>query len=806
MNRSLHIAIAFRSLWRKRTFTLLNILGLAVGVGTCLVIFLLIRFEMSFDTFHSKGDRVYRVISKWTDANGTGFSQGVPVVMSEAVRNDFPQFSEVASTRSVGGLLFTLPGNGAEDKKFQENDGILFTEPALFDMLDFPWLAGDPATALKEPHTMAIEQSVAKNWFGDWTQAMGKTVVMNNTTPYIITGIMQDHPDNTDVPIRIALSWAGFEEHDSKDWHTVNSNQNCYVLLAPGQTIQGPISQIPAFGKRNFPYSPSQGSYRPSIEFQSLKRMHFDDRVSTYRYTGVTIGYTQIWALSLIGFFLLFVACINFINLATAQSVNRSKEIGVRKVLGSSRGGLMRQFLGETALITIVAILLGCIFSEIGMKFYINDLLGKPLTLNIVRYPIILAFLAVLGILITFLAGFYPGLVLSGFDPVAAIKNKISAKSVGGISLRRALVVIQFAIAQLLVIGTLVVIKQMNYFRTQPLGFDKNAIAMVDLPGDSLSKQKIAYFKQLVLSEPGVQNASLCSTGPSSGWINDAGFIFDNRPKPEDFDLSFRMTDSSYFSTFHIGLMAGRLPNPSDTMRELVLTENTVRKLGFKNPADIVGKSVRMSHRYYPIVGVVHDFNSTSLQSERNTVAFSTQKKLYGQLAVRLDPVHMIATMKRVKADWERTFPAFVYNQIYVEDDLAQYYSGEEETSELFRVFAGIALVVSCLGLYGLVSFMAVQRNKEVGIRKVLGASVSSIVYLFSREFTLLIGVAFMIAAPVGAYFMHKWLNGFFYRTTMGWEIFVLAIFGSLIVAWVSVGYKAIRAALANPIKSLKSE
>ena len=798
-----YIKIAFRTLWRKRTFSLLNILGLAVGLASCLVMFLLIRHQLSFDSFHSKRDRVFRVISTWTGGpDGVGYSEGVPVPLAPAVRADFPQFSSVAAIYAVNNAQYTIPGRGTEDKKIKVNGGIFYAEPALFDILDFPWLEGNPATALNDPRTMAIEESLATAWFGDWKLAMGKTVIMDNTTSFIITGIMKDHPDNTDLPIRIAMSYASYPDRNEQDWYHVSNHQNCFILLAPGQSISSASSLVSGFIHRHFNEEDRQVE-KSSIQFQSLKSMHFDDRVGTSG--GGGIGLKQLLSLALIGLFLLAVACINFINLSTAQSVNRSKEIGVRKVLGSSRLELMRQFMGETALITSISLVLACIIAELALP-YLNDLLGQTVHLNIWQHPSILVFLLAIGIVVTFLSGFYPGMVLSGFDPVAAIKNKVSAKTVGGISLRRGLVVVQFSIAQMLVIGTLVVVKQMDFFNSRPLGFDKKAIALVELPQDSSSRQKFAYLKQLILTEPGVESASLCSSAPSSDWEWDGGFRFDNRPNPENFSLSLHMADTDYYRTFHIKLLVGRLPYPSDTSNEFVLNEKAVHKLGFTNLQEVIGKVIHGGKHNWPVVGVISDFNSSSLHTELSPLGISTRLKIYKIIAVRLNLSLMKATMQKVQADWERVFPAFVYNQSYFDEDLASSYASEQQTAQLFKIFAGIALFISCLGLYGLVSFMAVQRTKEVGIRKVLGASVRNIVYLFSREFTLLVGIAFALSAPLGYYFMQKWLNGFYYRVDIGWKVFALSVAGSVLLAWMTVGYKAIRAALANPVTSLRSE
>ncbi len=804
-----YIQVAFSALWRRRTFTFLNVLGLSVGIASALVLFLVIRFETSFDKFHRNRDRIYRVISVYTGGtDGTGYSQGVPIVLTGTLRNEFTQFSKVAASRAVYGAQFNLAGTGTEGtRKFKQDKGIFYVEPGLFDIFDFPWIYGAPFS-LKEPNTIAIEQSVAQIWFGEeWRQAIGKSVRMDNTQTYRIVGIMKDHPDNTDLPIRVALSYASYADKNSTNWGNVSSAYNLYALLAPGVGIKDANAQIPGFADRHFG-NDKDNLEKSSIEFQPLAKMHFDDRVTTpyADFESGTIGIKQLWALGLIGAFLLFVACVNFVNLATAQSVNRSKEIGVRKVLGSSKSMLIRQFLGETFFITVIALFLSCIWAEMGTRFYLNDQLGKPLSLNFLANPSILGFLLGIVVIVTLLAGFYPALILSGFNPVNAIKNKISPKSVGGLSLRRGLVIVQFAIAQMLVIGTLVVVKQMNYFQAQSLGFDKNAILMVDLPQDSVSREKFDFLKQNLLQDPGVINASLCSSAPSSGWVWGGDFKFDNRPQHENFDLSFRMNDSNYYSTFHITLLAGRVPYPSDTIKEFVINELTLHKLGFKDPQAILGKTIQLGNKQFPIVGVVKNFNSQSLQSPLSSIAMSTRKSYYRSIAVRLNPAQVETTMKRVQKDWEKTFPDFIYNAGFLDKDMDTYYSSERLTSRLFQIFSCIALIISCLGLYGLVSFMAVQREKEVGVRKVLGATVFNIVYLFSKEFTLLVALAFLIAAPVGGYFMNQWLQGYIYRTNLGWNVFIASIIGTLLVAWLTVVYKALRAAMTNPMKSLRSE
>ena len=780
-------------------FTLLNIAGLSVGISACLILFLLIHFERSFDRFHAKGDRVYRVAMHYTGGpEGNHYFQGVPVPLPGALRRAFPQFQDVAPVCDAMGGQFTIPVTGGAEKKIRETHGVFYADPSLFDILDFPWLAGDPLTALRDPHTVAIGQSVAKAWFGDWTLAMGKTVTLDHLTPLTITGILRDAPDNTDLPLRIVMPFAGFPERDNQNWHDTRGNFGCFVLLAPGQRIDAVMRHVPAFVKTY--YGGDDGPEKTSLYFEPLDQMHSD--VIMGNFTGKKAPVELLWGLGLLGFLLIGVACINFINLATAQAVNQAKEVGVRKVLGSSRLSLVVRFFGETALITFAAIFIACILTELGLP-YMRNLLGEPIYLPLFSSPALLLFLVATGLGVTLLSGSYPALVLSGFDPVTAIQHKVSKKAGGGLFLRRALVVLQFTVAQFLIIGTLVLVRQFDFFRHMPLGFDKDAVAMVHLPTDSLSQQRFAYAKAKMQDIPGVLGVSLCADAPSSRRKITSSFTFDNRTKSEDFDISIRMADADYFRTFRIGLAAGRLPYPSDTIREFVVNEKTVRKLGLSQPGDIVGKSISVWGRTYPVVGVVKDFNSSQLQNELAPIVLATQRDQYQYLAVRYDPKRIRQAMHTVQTTWEQIFPEYAYDMQYLDDNIAAYYVESDKVTAVLKIFAALALFVSCLGLYGLVAFMAVQRTKEVGIRKVLGATVGSIMVLFSREFTLLIGIAFLIAGSVGYYVMHLLISHLEYRIAIGVDVFAWAIGASVLLAWITVGYKALSGRPGQPLQKV---
>ena len=821
------LKIALRNIWRRKSFSMLNILGLAVGMSASLLIFVVISNECSFDTFHTKRDRIYRVGSNLAFHGGAELKvESVPVPLADAVRREFPQFEEVAATRHINQIQFAIPtaaGSAApaDEKLFEEKDGVFYTEPSLFKIFDFPWISGDPARVLKDPYTMGISQSTAEKWFGvtDPEEAIGKTVLMGDQrTPLTITGILQDPPTNTDIQIRIAISYATFRaQHpdaftDPQSWGSIASSSECFLLLSKGQDINRVSQRLPAFSKKYFAVAEANSPAHTLNVFLPIKGQHFDEVYGNYGKPA--ISKENLWALGLIGIFLIVVACINFINLSTAQSVNRSREIGVRKVLGSNRSLLLRQFLRETALITCIALLVACIIAELTLPA-LAHLVERDLSREMLWTPASLLFLFCTAGVVTFLAGFYPAMVLSGFDPVTAIKNKAMSKSKGGLTLRRGLVILQFVIAQLLIIGTLVVVRQMSFFRNRPMGFDRKAIVFIDLPRTTQSIQHYTYLKQQVDRVPGVLSSSLCDTPPSSSdaWATD--FTFDSRPNKEDFNITVRFADTGYLRTFNMHLAAGRLPFPSDSVRELLVNETAVKMLGLKSNADILGRTMDVSlpimggaTAHEPIVGVIKDFNDRPLNGKDgiSPIVMGTAAEAYSTLAVHMDPERIDEVMEGLRKAYSGIFPEHIFEPTFFDNMVISFYHVESIVSKLFKIFAGLAIFISCLGLYGLVSFMAAQKTKEVGIRKVLGASAQSIVYMFSKEFTVLILIAFVAAAPLGYYFMQQWLNGFYYRISIGWEVFAAAIAMSVVIAWVTVGYRAVRAAVADPLKAIKYE
>jgi putative ABC transport system permease protein len=795
-----YLKTAWQNLRSHKAYVAINTIGLAVGIAACLLIFLLIQYETSFDNFHKNKERIYRVAAATKTKDGMNYSKGSAFPVAEGLRIDYPQLEHVARIFGRDNQQITLLNDKtiAAQNKFKEN--VFFAEPEFFDIFNFPFLAGNPKTALSELNTAVLTQEIAEKYFGDWHAAIGKFIKYDNDKVCKVTGVLKNIPVNTDFPLQVVLSFKSSEGEDgSTDWSSQDGSLNTFVVLPKNISAQQFDHDLKTFVKKHTPSEYANHGYI----LQPLNDIHYDSGFGTY--TGSTFSKELITALSLIGLFLLIIACINFINLATAQAVNRSKEVGIRKVLGSSKKQLIIQFLSETFLITLTSVLIAIVFAVIALPV-LNNLLQISLEIQS-GFPLI-AFLFSIIIIVTFLSGFYPAIVMSGFNPIKVLKSKFTSKTAGGLSMRRVLVVFQFTVAQTLIIGTLIVVSQMDFFQNASMGFDKDEIVMVPLPNDSIRLFKADALKIQLLQQAGIKNVSISTFSPidKASWGGD--FKFNNALKKSDFNPDFKWADADYFKTYNIQFIAGRPYFPADTVSGFVLNEMMAKKLGFKNPEDILGKKINIFDGTIvaPVVGVVKDFNGNSLKKEMKPVALGSWKMVYRLINIKIQPQHAKQTLAAIEKLWNNTYPDFVYEYQFLDDKIASFYKQENQLSKLYKIFAGMAIFISCLGLYGFVSFMAVQRTKEVGIRKVLGASVVSIVYLFSKEFTVLIGVAFLIATPLAYFFMNHWLQNYSYRIDIGVGIFLLTILISEIIAWLTVGYQAIKAAVANPATSLRSE
>ena len=796
---------AYRNLKRNKSFTFINIAGLATGIAVCLVIFIVISYETSFDNYHKKKDRIYRVLTEYhhADAPDIFYGKGVPTPLPSALRTNFPQAEKVATVYSEGNdQLLVLNNNGQSIKKFKEEAGVFFTEPSLFDIFDFKWLAGN-ASSLKNPNSVVLTKSIAEKYFGSWQSAIGKTLKWNNRDVLKVTGILANVPENTDLQLKVVIalgtgSTAAWSK--SANWDGTTASYGCYVLLPANVSASSFNAQLRAFVKQK--KSPEN---KDSHIIQPLSEIHYDTKTGDF--SGRTISPGLIKALWLIGAFILLIACVNFINLSTAQAVNRSKEVGIRKVLGSNKSKLKIQFITETFLIVSMSVLLAAIIAILILPFTAK-VLDKPLSFDIADCPAIILFLVSLAIVVTALAGFYPSILLSRFNPIDALKNKMTVAGTKGISLCRGLVVFQFVIAQALIIGTLIIAKQMNYFTHQPLGFDKTAIVNIPFPADSIGTSKLDYLRGQLSEIKGIQNISFSSNTPVED-DNDmwSTFKFNHAVKETDFYAITKFADDKYLPTYKLSLVAGRNLQPSDTAREFLVSEAVVRNLGIADAQKVLNKEINLwGFMNGQVVGVVKDYNDRSFRRGIDPVIITTSKRGYNQAGIKLITADISSAMGSIEKTWNQIFPEFVFEYKFLDDKIESFYQQESQLSQLYKIFAVIAIFLSCLGLYGLASFMAVQRIKEVGIRKVLGATATSIVYLFSKEFIILISIAFLIATPLAWYFMNKWLQDYVYRIDISWWIFITGGVASIIIALATVSFQAIKAAVSNPVESLRTE
>lgn len=772
-----YLTIAFRNLSRHRSQFLINLTGLIIGFSAFLVISLVLQYEESYDNFHHDANRIFRVYRE-SKSNYKDIGAGIPFPVSAVLKNEYPQLQTVADIYGVSNVQVTL----ADNKKFLETKGVFYADDNFFKIFNF----GQVPTVLSQANTVILTRNIAEKYFGDWQQATGKIIKIEQTT-LTVKGVIDNPPVNTDLPAGIIISLATLGNND--DWKSITDCNYVFVKLNTGVDPDKMNTALKGFVGRHVP--PEYAGYE--LKMQPLNDIHFDKRLGNFN--NHTFGRELIAALRLIGIFLLLIACVNFVNLSTAGAVKRAKEVGVRKVLGGSPLQLLLQFLGEAAITSLLAFVAAIILSVVFLPF-INQLLDIHAMLHIKSF--LLMGMVLLAVII--LSGFYPALVLSGFSPVNAFKSNIVQENYKGVSLRRGLVILQFVIAQVLIAGTLVVIWQVRYFSNAELGFNKAAVVTVTAPAADM-------LKELLQQQPGIAAVSFSFAAPSGegGWATDLR-LDGNHTERSDMIVNMKPADTGYFRLYQLHLLAGAVYTPADTANGYVVNETLVKKAGWHTPQEAIGQRIQVAHKWQPIVGVVKDFHVKSLKEEIAPVVMENNKESYGVVNIKIVPGQTTAVLKAMQAIWEKQYPDRVFEYHFVDNDIAAFYQHERQLSLLFPIFAGIAILISCLGLYGLISFMVVRKKKEIGIRKVLGAPVQNILYLLLKEFSVLILISFLIAAPLAFYVMDAWLQQFAFRIKPGAGFFLITLLGSMMIAWLTIGKTAIKAALMNPVKSLANE
>lgn len=790
-----YLKIAFRKLAKHRDYAILNVLGLGLSVGCSILIFMLVRHHLSFDNFHKDANRIVRVVMDVKTETNLPMS-GVPAPMAKTLRLECPILEKTSIRMGEDEVLIAVsrPDNIGHDK-YKEKNKFAWIDPDYVDILNLPLLQGD-AAALSEPNTVLLSEKLAVKYFGK-SSPLGKTIRVDNETDLRVVGILQDLPKNTDYPQEILASWATIKNvprlsRSADEWGGARGGGFCLGLLAKGHKIEE-LDAVMADFTQKHPHPESAELFK--YKAKSMTGLHFD---TDYGF-GMNINY--LWALGFIGLFLLLTACVNFINMATAQALTRMREVGVRKSLGSTRGQLFWQFMSETGLIVLTALVIGFLLAWLALP-YLNTWINTDLEIDRPMLATLVVFSSILGIILTFLAGFYPAFMQARFNPVASMKSASELPKGSGFSVRRILVTTQFAISQMLIISAAVVTAQMQHAQDADWGFRPGAILTLEIPDAKKAKNLQQQINQIA----GVQNTSLCYQPPASDNVNHTGVFYDKRPQPEAWLLNNKPADANYIGTFGLQLVAGRNLYPSDTVREFVVNETFVKKLNLASPQDIINKIIHVDRSEGPIVGVVHDFLSWGISDPVSAIAISTDLSSYSTCAIQLAPGNPATALTQIQKIWENEFPDNYYEHRFMEANIASFLETETMILRLVRTFAGIAVFIGCLGLYGLASFMITRKRKEVGIRKALGASILGIVWLFGKEYMRLITIAFVLSAPVAWFAMNSWLKDYVYRISIGWSVFVVSLLATFLIAALTVGIQSIKAALANPVSALRSE
>ncbi|SKC48474.1 ABC transporter permease [Ohtaekwangia koreensis] len=804
-----YLVLTFRNFLRNKNYTLINILGLTIGITACIIIFLLVTYDLSFDRFHSRYNRIYRVVQDAKNSSGESMNATTPYPFVKAFRNDFSDIPFITQLHYQDEMLLKI----GDEKVKVEN--IVFTDSLFFDVFDFKVLSGNPKQELGQPGKVFLTKSLADKILKGREHL---TMKINNMLDVEVVGVIQDPPATSHMNFSMIVSMPSFSKDFlggmNIDGWEMTAAGFAYLVL-PENISEGELDR--RFGPFVAKYHSKEDSERKMYGLQPLSNIHFDENYTENPGTVSNASYSDLLIMSILGAFILFIACINFINLATALAIRKSKEIGIRKTLGAKRGQLTVYFLGETFLLTIIAVLISLCITE-WLLPWINDFLERQLDLNLLSNPLLLLFLLGLIVFVTFLSGFYPAMILSGYNPAVVLKNKISAQGSSGAGVRKVLVVFQFMIAQVLIIGTLVIAAQMRYFKNKPLGFDKEAVINVPVP--DIKKDLMESLRTRLESNRSIENFSFSLGAPTSDNNFGTNYFLSEKGPAEMYDIGVKPVDWHYLDTYGIKLKAGRWFNETDekladmTLPEeeqkhvYIINESAMKRLGFNTPEDILGKNITtgVSRIDAEVVGVVEDFHASSLHNTIKPVVFVNFPYFYYDLGIKVNASDFKEAIGFIEKQWSEVFPEYYFEYEFLDEKLAGLYRQDERTFTLFKIFAGISIFIGCLGLYGLISFMANQKLKEVGIRKVLGASIGSIVMLFSKEFIKLIVIAFAVAAPLAWYCMHEWLSGFAYRTPIRWWMFALGLASTLIISLLTVSYRSIRSAVSNPADTLRTE
>ncbi|GGH62716.1 putative ABC transport system permease protein [Filimonas zeae] len=789
-----YLKIAWRNLSKHKAFTLINILGLAVGMTACFLIFLYVSFELSYDQFHTKGDRVYRLSCDIKTPSETIKSGVSSWAFGPNLKNEFPEI-ETYTRVAYDGMLVKKG-----DIKYQE-EGTMFADSTFFKVFDYKLVKGNAETALKEPLSVVFTETAARKYFGN-ENPIGQTVQMTgDLLPAKVTGVVKDFPANTLLKAEMIVSMSTYPQafHRQLDEQWGNFGAITYLLLKPGTDQAALNSKFPSFLERRVGEQMRVGKMFFIFSLEPMKDLYLHATRD-----GLERGsMNNVYVFSIIAVFILLIACINFVNLTTARAAERAKEVGIRKVAGAQQQQLALQFLGESLLLCLAGCVLAIALSSLLMPLF-NQLAGKTVSPGIWHNGKALLCLVLTSLVIGLLAGFYPAAVLSNFQPITVLKGRFST-GMKGVALRKGLVLAQFTISISLIIATIIVYRQMHFMRSHDLGFNQDQVLVVETSGDPAQE----LFKKEIAGLAGVQSVAVSSSVPGGG---NAGAYSEIQNKQGDFqvaNLDAYFVDFDYIPQFKMKMVAGRAFSKqfvTDTTEAMVINEATAKLLGFARMEDAIGKRFKQWGREGAIIGVVKNFHFRSLQEDIKPLTMRIEPGNFSMVSAKIAAGDATAMVKALESKWNQLVPNRPFRYFFLDDYFDKQYRGQQRFGNLFLNFAILAIFISCLGLLGLASYSTLQRTREIGVRKVMGASVTSIINLLSVDFLKLVVIAFVIAVPVSWYLMHKWLQDFAYKAAISWWIFAAAGGIALLTTLITISFQAVKAAIANPVRSLRAE
>lgn len=814
-----HLKIALRYLLKYKGFSFINIAGLAIGLTCFLLIALFITHELSYDRWNPQVDRIVR---PYSDIKFGGSEMHMAVsgaIVGPDVAKEMPEVQAFCRLRNYGTYL--VKRDGEMQQNFEERE-LLVADSSFFEVFPLTLMAGNPKTCLKEPNTIAISKTKAEKYFGTTQMAMGETLVLDNRQKCKVTAVFEDIPSNShfDAHFLIAMNGNREVEQASPLWATSN-NFHTYFLLRPGTDVEAFKTKFAAFSQQKIAETAKMMMNLSLEEFEATgqyARYTLQDLSDIHLYSNLDIelaansSIQYVWVFGAIGLFILFIACINFMNLTTARSAQRAKEIGVRKVLGGLRSNLIGQFLSETVFLTLIAVLLALGLAALFLPGF-NELSARELTMPWSSRTFWLSLVlgtAVVGLI----AGSYPAFFLSAFNTIKILKGEAVGKSKGG-GLRSALVVFQFTISIVLIVATMLVYKQLNYIQDKKLGFQKDQVIIVDNAyalGD-----KVEVYKEEIKKQPGIKSATVSSYLPVPSSRSNTTFVTSREIRQDNaINMGQWRVDFDYLETLGLEMADGRFFDRSfiTDSSAIILNETAASILGFEDPIgqrlylptdNIRGQTNPEDFDEYTVIGVVKDFHWESLRENIGALSLMIGRST-GHVSCKFSATESANVVQALEAQWKKLSPEQPFSYRFMDNSFSSMYEAEQKIGSIALIFALLAIFISCLGLFGLASFTAEQRTKEIGIRKVLGANIPQIVQLLSKDFLRLVFISLIIAIPIAWYSMQRWLQDFAYRIEISWWVFVAAGLAAVLIAILSVSFQSIRAALANPVDSLRAE